>query len=428
MEQVALICIQCTWTLSKALHLALIQSMPRHIPPGAAPITLRALLYAFRGIYNQGSYVKKIQHELSEYFAQKFCFPVSSGRAALTLILQAMQDLHPGRTEVIIPAYTCYSVPAAVVKAGCKPVLCDIALDTLDLNLKHLKDKISSKTLAVIPCNLFGILSDIETIKDCIKSEPIFIIDDAAQAMGEQKAGKFAGTRGDVGIFSLDRGKNITTVQGGVILTNNKNIANRLTKLTESLSPCSLYEQLVVLLKALAISFFLSPNRYWLLADIPFLGLGKTVYSTNFTPKLFSGVQAGLACDWQKRLERFNNVRQLNARYYSKKIHSNSQKTREVIHIPHEASPHRYPYLLPEGISKNEVVTKCAKLGVGAAYPGVIADIPELELLTTRDEFKHARTAAERLITLPTHPYICKQDMENLYVVIGHISTAFSGS
>jgi len=156
--------------------------------------------------------------------------------------------------------------------------------------------------------------------------------------------------------------------------------------------------------------------------------LGKTVYSTNFTTKLFSGAQAGLACDWSENLERFNDIRRVNAQYYSKKLYSSAKAGRELIHIPDETSPHRYPYLLPEGISKNEVLSKSAKLGVGAAYPGVIADIPELELPATRDEFKHAGTVAERLITLPTHPYICKQDMDNLYAVIGHISTALSGT
>ena len=101
------------------------------------------------------------------------------------------------------------------MKAGLKVRLCDINLETLDYDANLLGDAVTAKTLCVVTGNLFGIPSDIENVKSVCGRHRVFVVEDAAQALGGEKNGKEVGTAGDVGFFSFGRGKNITCGSGG---------------------------------------------------------------------------------------------------------------------------------------------------------------------------------------------------------------------
>lgn len=392
--------------------------MPRVLSPGAAPIYLKDLRHAFYGIRAENFYLEKFQREICEYFGVRYCFLVSSGRAALTLILQALLDISPDRDEVIIPAYTCYSVPASVVRAGCQVVLCDICPDTLDFDYDLLSERISSHTLAIVPCSLFGRPSDFDRLRQCIGARGISIIDDAAQAMGSVFRGKFVGTCGNVGLFSLGRGKNISTVEGGIIVTDNDELAHMLRVRTSSLPCYKLHVQLLLLIQAILLFVFLSPTRYWILTHMPFLGLGRTVYSTNFFIRRMCGVQAGLANGWRYKLVSLNRIRVKNAKYYEQEIFSLGQKRQgQLSEITSGATFHRYPYLLPHKSRYKEVIIEDSvlrKLGVSPMYPDSIDQIPELRLPSFLRTNKTANDIAKRLITFPTHLYVSRNDIDML--------------
>src|SRR5687767_9164577 len=97
----------------------------RTLPPAAAPFSWRDLGYGAAALFTPRRSVQRLEEEIRAHFAVRDVFLVSSGTAALTLTLMALKSLSP-RTEVVIPAYTCFSVPAAVLKAGLRPVPCDI--------------------------------------------------------------------------------------------------------------------------------------------------------------------------------------------------------------------------------------------------------------------------------------------------------------
>jgi dTDP-4-amino-4,6-dideoxygalactose transaminase len=96
------------------------------IPPAASPVNLNDLLHGLVGVFSGKKYLKKLEEELKDYFNVRHVFLVSSGKAALTIILRALKSLAPEKNEVLIPAYTCYSVPSSIVKADLKTSLCDI--------------------------------------------------------------------------------------------------------------------------------------------------------------------------------------------------------------------------------------------------------------------------------------------------------------
>ncbi|HZW36455.1 MAG TPA: DegT/DnrJ/EryC1/StrS family aminotransferase, partial [Candidatus Deferrimicrobiaceae bacterium] len=154
----------------------------RTIPPAAAPVPIRDLFRGVSGLF-RGGYLDPLEDEIKGYFGSRFVFLVSSGKGALVLILRALSSLR-NRRKVVIPAYTCYSVPSAIVKAGLDIALCDVDPDTLDFDYGRLEAIVDEKTLCVVPTHLFGIPSDIDRVRRTCEGKGIFIVEDAAQAMG----------------------------------------------------------------------------------------------------------------------------------------------------------------------------------------------------------------------------------------------------
>ena len=133
----------------------------RTLPPAAAPIGIADVLSGIAGILRGRKELERFRSELKQHFGVKHCFLVSSGKAAFALILLALRELFPGRDEVLIPAFTCYSVPSSIVRAGLKVRLCDLSPDRLDFDFVELPAMLYDKLLAVVPTHLFGSPSDL---------------------------------------------------------------------------------------------------------------------------------------------------------------------------------------------------------------------------------------------------------------------------
>ena len=196
----------------------------RTIPPAANPLGLKDFKGAVSGLFFPKRRLGRFEDGLKRHFGVNYVFPVSSGKAALTLILRALKAISKEKKEVVIPAYTCFSVPSAIVKAGLEPTPCDIDPRTFDFDYGLLKKTVNEKTLCVIPNHIFGIPSDMDAVKKICGNKGVYIVEDAAQAKGGRFKGRKLGTIGDAGFFSFGRGKNITCGSGGVIITNSKAI------------------------------------------------------------------------------------------------------------------------------------------------------------------------------------------------------------
>src|SRR5688500_6050437 len=197
------------------------------LPPAAAPVRCRDLCHGVLGMLSPDDSIRALENSVRQYFGTKHVFLVSSGKAALSMTLTALKA-SSSRTEVVIPAYTCFSMPAAVLSAGLKPILCDINPSTFDFDHEQLEATLNDNTLCVVAHHLFGIPSDIERVRALCHQRGIIVIEDAAQAMGVESSGRKLGTLGDVGIFSLGRGKNITCGSGGIVVTQSDRIADAL--------------------------------------------------------------------------------------------------------------------------------------------------------------------------------------------------------
>jgi len=172
-----------------------------------------------------GPEVEKMEKEFCEYLHCKHAIGVSSGTDALLLALMAI-DIGPG-DEVIVPTYSFFATAGVVSRLNAIPVLTDIDPVTFNIDPEDFKKKISSKTKAVIPVHLYGQSADLEPIVKIAKEKNIYVIEDAAQAIGtEYKDGKCAGTIGDIGCFSFFPSKNLGGYgDGGLVTTNNDQLA-----------------------------------------------------------------------------------------------------------------------------------------------------------------------------------------------------------
>lgn len=165
--------------------------------------------------------VRQFEKSLSKKFKINYCQCVSSGTAAIKVALKAL-NIKPG-DEVITQAFNFIATIEAILDVGAKPIIANID-ETLNMCPKDLEKKISKKTKAIIPVHMLGFSADLKNILKIANKKNIWVIEDNCEAVGSKYKNKFLGTFGDVGIFSFDFGKNITTGEGGCIITNNKKL------------------------------------------------------------------------------------------------------------------------------------------------------------------------------------------------------------
>ena len=377
----------------------------RTLPPAAAALSLRDLWDAFTGARAGRKPVAALEAEMGRHFGARHVALVSSGTAALTIALEALKTRHPERREVVIPAYTCFSVPAAVVKAGLTPVPCDINALTFDLDDAALEQALGPRTLAVVAHHLFGIASDIERHRARCAPRGIAVIEDAAQAMGIDVDGRALGTLGDIGLFSLGRGKHLTCGSGGVILTKSDDLGDAIREQCARLPEQTAIETLKNLAAVLVMAVFSRPGLYWIPASLPFLGLGRSVYPKRVRLARLSSVSVALLRNWQARLRQAHRACARTSGDLGKRL---------GLALPHgPAHPYlRLPILVatPEMRDALYAQSRRAGFGMSRAYPTPVSDIPELAHLFAGQRFPSARIVSLHILTVPTHHWLTEQD------------------
>ncbi|ATN85406.1 DegT/DnrJ/EryC1/StrS family aminotransferase [Coxiella burnetii] len=176
------------------------------------------------GWLTQGPKVAEFERLFAVRHQAQKALATTSCTTALHLALAAM-GVGPG-DEVIVPAFTWIATANAVLYCGATPVFADVDRDTFNINVEDISRKITDKTKAIIPVHLFGACADIDAIRKVIPNQ-VMILEDAACAAGAAYKGKPAGILGDMGAFSFHPRKSITTGEGGMLTTNNTELAHR---------------------------------------------------------------------------------------------------------------------------------------------------------------------------------------------------------
>jgi perosamine synthetase len=379
--------------------------MLRYLAPSGVPIRLSDIA-AGLSCSLDGSAAERLRDEICRYFKVRHCFLVSSGRAGLSMIFQSLHRLRPERDEVVLPAFTSFSVPSAVVGAGLKVALYDLDGATLSPDIGSLRKSITDRTLCIVACHLFGYPCDMEPVLALAAEFGIPVVDDAAQAMGATYRGHLVGTLGYAGLFSLSRGKNISAVDGGIVVTDQSELARELEKL--ELERVGAGEGLMLAAKSLILSLLLHPLLYGIPARLAFLKIGASFFEPDFPLQRFTSFQAAIGSRMLRRLEGINDARRVKARLFMDKLGSRVRFPRVV---PGAQPVYLRLPVLP-GASKPRVIPE---LGIVKSYPAALNKIESARLCVVNDRpFKVADLLAAGLITLPTHGFVSPHDVSRI--------------
>ncbi len=170
--------------------------------------------------------IKEFEERFSAYHDAQYGLAMANGTLALSAILNAL-GIGPG-DEVILPAYTFLATAAAVIAVGAKPVFADISPDTFNLDPTEAEKLVTNQTRAIVPVHVGGNPADMNSFNGIAARHNLHIVEDAAQAHGAGYHGKKVGSLGTAGFFSFQSSKNLTAGEGGIVLTNDKELYGRL--------------------------------------------------------------------------------------------------------------------------------------------------------------------------------------------------------
>lgn len=346
----------------------------------------------------------------------------SSGTCALAAALLAiLKRKRTDSPEVLLPGYSCPALVSAILYTGATPVLVDLEENRPWMSLGQLRQKLCERSVAIIAVHLFGIPERLNLIKEIIGKKDIFLIEDSAQCLPKRCGAAWSG---DFVIISFGRGKPVSLLGGGAVLTKDPDLKKLLPK-PPPRKALRWTQSATFKLKASAYNMFLSPMLYWLPASLPLLHLGETSFKplkaiSAFSESALSSIPAGLYAHWDRR------------NYVETKItgmlsHFNSSIVLDLPRLccgPNLPRMLRYPILVLDTLVRDKLFEylHAAGLGVSRMYPGALAHIVGLEeILASQDPLPCAEKFAKSIITLPTHTRVRSNDVEKIASILAKL-------
>lgn len=321
-----------------------------------------------------------------------------SGTAALAAALRVAAAGRPD-PEVLLPAYACPDLVGAAVHAGVRPVPVDLEPGRPWLDLAHLERRIGPRTVAVTAVHFLGLPERMAELRALTRRHRIALIEDSAQAMPLAPAV----WHGDYVVLSFGRGKPVSLLGGGALLTAPDQPAPPAAPPVPRAGPAA---EFGFLLKALAYNALRSRRLYWLPTALPFLRLGETRYRPLPAIRPLDGAR-------YRRLGR--NLERYGARPATAQQHLRAALAHLPEHIVTDlaracrtADPPRllrYPLLFATPALRERAWQRLTAAGLGAStlYPAALPDLPGVAAHMADGHFPQARHFARTLLTLPTH-------------------------
>ncbi|MEN8258769.1 MAG: aminotransferase class V-fold PLP-dependent enzyme [Thermodesulfobacteriota bacterium] len=358
------------------------------LPPAEARLPLQAL---YRGLL---PLAPDFSDKLGKHVGAEVCGLANNARTLFYLLFKALRSRASfDRGEILLPGYTCYSVAAAAVKAGCKVALYDLDPSSFQPDFADVKEKITARTLAVVGQHLLGVEADINRLVAIAHDHGLCCIEDAAQHLGSVTGASTVSQRNaDFSVFSFGRGKPLPLGGGGALIARGEREFAGLPHDFELLPADKFTNRLL----PFAVQILSRPRLYWLLETLP-LGLGQTVYNPDFGVSTMPSFYQRIGASALPGLEKLNQHRAGIGRLYQS-LFSQQADVLPAVGMPAYV---RYPLL----VSNQQEVRRMTSYGVRQLYPLALCDLPALQadLVEGRTQARGAREIARRLVTLPTH-------------------------
>jgi len=342
-----------------------------------------------------GPQLEKFEADFCKYTKAKYAIAVSNCTAALHL---SLMELEIGKNdEVIIPDLTFVADANAVLACNAKPVIADVNKDNFFLSVSNIKKNITKKTKAIIPVHIYGQVCNIEEISDIAKANNLKIIEDCAHAVGTFHRSKHVGTIGNTGCFSFYPTKNITTAEGGMVITNSQKIAEKVRQLRSHGMTKSLKRRYV--------------SKYPWIFDI---------ITPGYNYRL-DEIRAALGISQLKRINKINELRKNASLYY----HKNLQNISGII-LPDMVNDKSHSYHLytirvtkPFKLSRNQLFKKLKDNGIRTTvYWMPIHKYSAFRKFAKVSNVVNTSKIYNEILALPLFPTISKKHQDAVIKVI----------
>ena len=325
------------------------------------------------GMLAQGKKVEELEEKFAEFCQTKHAIATGNGTQALHITLLA-NGIGPG-DEVVTSAFSFVASATSILHTGAKPVFADINPKTFNIAPEEIQKKITPRTKAIMPVHIFGLCTDMPAIREIAENHDIKIIEDACQAHGSGVNGKRAGSFGNAAGFSFYPTKNMTTGEGGMITTNDDDIADKARKF-----------------------------RNHGMAD-------RYVYEMVGYNFRMTDISAAIGIQQLKKLDSFTEARINNARYLDENL---GEKGISIPYVPagYRHVYHQYTIRVQD---RDTVITKLRNGGVGSGvyYP---KPLHKFDLLAQYGSagLENSEKAANEVLSLPVHPKLSQDDLDKI--------------
>ena len=342
-----------------------------------------------------GPQLEKFENDFCKYSKAKYAVAVSNCTAALHLSLMALGIKKDD--EVIIPDLTFVADANAILACNAKPVIVDINKENFFLSISNIKKNITKKTKAIIPVHIYGQVCNIEEILDVAKDNNLKVIEDCAHAVGTFHKSKHVGTLGNTGCFSFYPTKNITTAEGGMVITNSEKIAEKVRQLRNHGMTKSL------------------KSRYS--SEYPWI---FDIKQSGYNYRL-DEIRAALGITQLKRIKKINGLRKKASSYYNK----NLQNIPGII-LPDMVNDKTHSYHLytirvtkPYKLSRNQLFKKLKDNGIRTTvYWMPIHKYTAYRKFVKTSNTLNTTKIYDEILALPLFPNISKKHQDAVIKVI----------
>lgn len=333
-----------------------------------------------------GPKVSEFEKRAAKYLGIKYAIGVASGTDALILSLKALalklkkKASFDKKDEIITTAFTFIATGEAIARSGAAPVFADIDPNTFNIDPSAIEKAITKNTVGILPVHLYGFSCDMIKISKIAKKHNLFIVEDCAQSFGASIGEKKTGTFGDCGAFSFFPSKNLGGFgDGGLITTNNKNIA-KLIKVLRNHGQTSQYK-----------------------AD--YIGYNSRLDS----------IQAAILLVKLKHIDNFNNVRIEIAKKYTQALKAIPQICSPILNTQYSilATKHIYHQYTIKVSSRNKLLNHLNSKGIGARiyYPLLLSEMKAFKGCKTKGVLKNAKETCAKCLSLPIHPFLKEKEI-----------------
>ena len=340
-------------------------------------------------LLTDGPKLRKFESIFAKFTGTKFAVGVSNGTAALHLSLKAL-GIGKG-SEVIIPDITFVATASSVLLTGATPVLADVD-ENLNILIPSIKKSITSRTKAIIPVHLAGKSCKINEITSIARKNRISIIEDCAHAIGARVNSKHVGIFGQAGCFSFYPTKNFTTIEGGMVVTNSKNIADFVR-----------YARNHGITKTLTSRF--SSGKPW----------DYDIKNSGYNYRL-DEIRASLGINQIKRVKKMNLLRKKAADYYNKKLEDIEGVIVPGKSIGVEHVHHLYVIRITRkyGITRDMLFQKLLKIGIRTSvhYKPLHRFTIFKKMAKIIDSLSNSVHVYSQILSLPLYPSISKKQQD----------------